>query len=337
MSATIRDVAHASGVSISTVSRVLNNTCAVNEDKRQQVLDAAKALNYSPNPAARSLLGKKTGGIGVLLPFVSGEFFSEFLGGLDQGAQDNNCFLMISTSHRHQDEFRAAMRAMDKRVDGLIIMAPELDAMEAESIPRPDRPVVFVNTEIDQRPFDAINFDNYGGSYAITQHLLDLGHKTIALIKGPADARDARERIRGYRAAMVEAGLWDETNLEFQGGFTQEAGYATAKEIVKKKPRPTAIMGANDYCAIGVLSALHEAGISIPEEVAVTGFDGLPSTQYTSPPLTSVRVPVREIGLMAINRLIERMRDVEIAGGTWREIVPVELIKRESSSPGAGV
>ena len=134
MSVTIHDVARRAGVSIATVSRVLNNTCKVREDKRLLVLEAARDLGYSPNPAALSLLNKKTGALGVLLPSVHGEFFSELLNTLDEAARENELILVISTSHRHEAEFQKAMQFLDKRVDGLIVMAPELDAPAAASI-----------------------------------------------------------------------------------------------------------------------------------------------------------------------------------------------------------
>ncbi len=332
MGATIRDVARRAGVSTSTVSRVLNDTCPVQEDKRLLVLEASRALGYTPNPVARSLLGKKTGGLGVLLPFVGAEFFSEFLTGLDQGAQENGFFLVVSTSHRHLDEFDAAMQVMEKRVDGMIIMAPELNAHEAESIAKAESPVVFVNTYVEGHPFDVINFDNYGGAYAVTRHLLDLGHRRIALIKGPVNARDAQERTRGYRAAMGEAGIIDTARLEFPGDYTQEAGYEAARVLLRATPRPTSIVAANDYCAIGTMHALHEAGIAMPEEMAVAGFDGIVSTRYTQPPLTSVHVPMREIGIRAINRLVDRIEGVKRDEGPERHVVPVELIARKSTA-----
>ena len=333
MGITIRDVARRAGVSTSTVSRVLNDTCPVQEEKRQLVLEASETLGYTPNPAARSLLGKKTGGLGVLLPFVGAEFFSEFLTGLDQAAQENEFFLVVSTSHRHLDEFNAAMQAMNKRVDGLIIMAPELNAQDAESISKAEGPIVFVNTYMDQHPFDVINFDNYGGAYTLTRHLLALGHRRIALIKGPVNARDAQERARGYRAAMAEEGLIDTAALEFEGEFTHDAGYAATKMIVRTPSRPTAIVAANDYCAAGAMHALHEAGIAMPDEMAVAGFDGIVSSQYALPPLTSVRVPMREIGFQAVSRLVDRVRGNEVAEAPQQHIVPVELVVRQSTGP----
>ena len=337
MGVTIRDVARRAGVSTSTVSRVLNDTCPVHEEKRRLVLDASRALGYSPNPLARSLLGKETGGLGVLLPFVGAEFFSEFLTGLDAAAQENGFFLMVSTSHRHADEFDAAMQAMDKRVDGMVIMAPEWSSEDAEFISKTKGPVVFVNTNVEHHPFDVINFDNYGGAYALTQHLLGLGHRRVALIRGPVNAHDAQERMRGYRAAMAEAGLTDTARLEFQGEYTREGGYAAARVLLRATPRPTAIVAANDYCAIGVMRALHEAGIAMPDEMAVAGFDGIASTQYTLPPLTSVHVPMREIGYRAVRRLVDRLAAEEGGEEPYREVTPVELVVRMSTAPPLGL
>ena len=330
MSATIRDVAARAGVSISTVSRVLNGTCRVGEDKRRLVLDAAKGLGYSPNPAALSLLNKRTGALGVLLPFVSGEFFSELLSGLDEAAQDNGMFLVVSTSHRHPDEFKKAIHALDKRVDGMVVMAPELDAEGTASILKTKTPVVLLNTYSEGLAADVFNFDNFAGAKALTQHLLEAGHRRIALIHGPPRAQDAHERAQGYRAAMAEAGIADTADLEFAGGYTREAGFMAAEAIVEISPRPTAIVAANDYCAMGAISALHTLEIAVPDEIAVGGFDGLTSAQYTFPPLTTVRVPIGDIGYKAVSRLAARLRGDEDA--LQQHVVPVEILIRESTA-----
>jgi LacI family transcriptional regulator len=329
MAVTIRDVARRAGVSISTVSRVLNNTCAVNEQKRQQVLEAAQVLGYSPNPAARSLLGKRTGGLGVLLPFVGAEFFSDFLTGLDEAAQANDFFLMISTSHRHADEFQAAIQAMEKRVDGMIVMAPDLNG-DVQMVPRGAGPLVFVNTYVDDDSFNVINFDNFGGSYEITKHLLESGHRDIAIIKGPAGARDARERVRGYESALAEFGVEQTPARQYQGEYTQEAGYLATQEILSSAdPLPTAIVCANDYCAMGALRALNEAGKSVPTEVAIAGFDGITSGQYTQPSLTSVQVPMYAIGARAVERLIQLIEGRDDT--PLQETVAVEMVIRRST------
>lgn len=330
MSVTIRDVASRAGVSISTVSRVLNGTSPVREEKRQLVLEAADALGYSPNPAALSLLNKKTGGLGVLLPFVGGEFFSELLNGMDEAAQELGMFLLVSTSHRQPGEFRKAIAALDKRVDGLVVMAPELAREEAASLLRTKTPVVFLNTDARGLAADVFNFDNHAGARALTEHLLRGGHERIALIAGPRDAHDARERLRGYTDAMAAAGLPTE-GLVFSGGFTREAGFASAMELLEVTPRPTAILAANDYCALGAISALHQVGVEIPDEIAVCGFDGLASAAYSVPPLTTAQVPVQEIGYRAIRRLAARLDGSSSAHE--QQVVPVDLVIRGSSAP----
>jgi LacI family transcriptional regulator len=315
----------------------MNDTSTVSDEKRRLVLEAADALGYTPNPAALSLLNKRTGGLGVLLPYVSGEFFADLLNGLDEAAQDNEHFLVVSTSHRQPTEFKAAMQAMKKRVDGLVIMAPELDDEGAQPILKSEDHITFINTYLDhipveEHPVEILNFDNFAGSYALTQHLIEIGHQRIAHIRGPSGAGDARERTRGYRAAMAEAGLASTLPLEFEGDYTQAAGYTATKKIIGTTPRPSAILAANDYCAMGVISALHEAGIAVPDEVAVTGFDGITSAQYTLPPLTTVQVPMHTIGYQAIDHLVHRLDDGG-NGEVQRQVLPVELIVRESTVP----
>ena len=329
VSVTIRDVARQAGVSISTVSRVLNDTCPVQPDKRRLVLDAAEALGYTPNPAARSLLGKTTGALGVLLPFVSGEFFSELLRGLDEAAQDRGLSLVISTSHRRLGEFKKAIQVMDRRVDGLIVMAPELDRQGTASVVETKLPAVLINTYAEGVAADVFNFDNHAGAQTLTQHLLKLGHRRIALVRGPDYAHDALERARGYRDAMAAAGL---DGLEFDGGFTREDGYAVGERIAEAPQRPTAVVAANDYCAMGLMSALHAHGLTTPDDLSVVGFDGLASGQYTVPALTTARVPIAEIGYQAVDRLVGRLKADDEAPPEHR-LVPVELVVRGSTAP----
>ena len=333
MSPTIHDVARRAGVSIATVSRVLNESSPVAADKRRLVREAAETLGYAPNPAARSLHGKRTGGLGVLLPFVSGEFFSELLSGLDGAAQELGFFLAVSTSHRRPDEFQRAVRALDRRVDGLVVMAPELDPDSAASLVTPDGPVVFVNTDAEGAPADVYNFDNYGGARALTRHLVEAGHRRIAHVRGPATAWDARERARGFWDAVAEA---DAEGVEVDGGYTRAAGYAAVHECLATEPRPTAVFAANDYCALGAVSALHEGGVAVPDDVAVCGFDGLPSTRYAVPPLTTARVSIREIGDRAVRRLAGRLEGGVEGEAYDHEVVPIDLVARESTGGGVG-
>jgi len=329
MSATIYEVARKAGVSISTVSRVLNDSCPVHEDKRRRVEMAAESLSYTPNPAARSLLKRETGGLGVLLPFVGGEFFSELLNGIDRAAQEKGYFLLISTSHRDEREMRRAYRGMAKRVDGFLVMAPSLEAGELTRLLQVDSPVVFVNTRVEAKNKDVIQFENAMGSAMVTRHLLGYGHKRIAYIKGAKGAHDAQERLLGFRKATASARA---ECFEFDGDYSQESGYVATQTILAITPRPTAIIGANDSCATGILRALREAGLRVPEDVSVSGFDDVATAMYCAPPLTTVRIPVGDIGVRAINLLVERIQGANTEA-PCREIFPVELVERESTGP----
>jgi len=332
MGATIRDVAERAKVSISTVSRVLNDTCNVKADKRDRVLDAAAALGYTPNPAAQSLHSRKTGAFGILLPYVSGEFYAELLNGIDSAAQEGGRLLLISTSHNSEEELEAAMKGMYRRVDGMLVMAP-VTTSEAvlRRAPR-DLPVVFLNTRSEGGGIPLLTFDNYGGMRAMTEHLIQRGHKDIGFITGPADAFDAQERFRGYREALHASGIPLREDLIVNGEYTQRAGYDGARYLIGLAQRPSAIMASNDDAAIGALSAIREAELSVPGEIALTGFDDIPSAMFAVPPLSTVHVPARELGRRSVE-ILEMAIDngIDVALEETGDVLPVELRVRASS------
>jgi LacI family transcriptional regulator len=327
---TIRDVARLAGVSISTVSRVLNKSCPVSPEKRERVEAAALELGYIPNPAARSLLLRKTGVLGIVVPFATGEFFSEFLSGVDQSASDNNYFLLISISHRSDEDLRTAVANLNKRVDGMVVWAPEVRASDVMSLVDSSLAVVFLNSLSPNNGNDLIDFDNHGGMYALASHLIRQGHRDIAFLKGPPRAADAKSRLDGYRAALNAHGIKPREELEFQGEYTVEAGYALVPRLLSLSPVPTAVMAPNDQSAIGVLRGLHEAGVHVPDQMSVTGFDDIQSSRYVTPTLTTARVPVRELGELAVKTLLGRIegRDREV-----KQYMPVEVVVRRSSGP----
>ena len=331
MSVTIRDVARRAGVSISTVSRVLNDTCPVHEDKRRRVSEAVAALGYVPNQVARSLQRKETGGLGVLLPYVSGEFFSELLYGIDRTTRRLGFFLMISTSHGSLDEMQAALRGMHQRVDGLLIMAPEGEGAGLGDLLPDETPVVLVNTPANGTAYDALTFDNYRGGFLATSHLIELGHRRIAMLTGPDWAHDARERLRGYRDALAAHGLPRNPDYELDGDFSPEAGHGAAERLLALQPRPTAVFCANDQSALAMTAALRNAGLAVPDDLSLVGFDDIPSARYASPPLSTIRVPIRELGVAAVERLVALVRGVD--GAARRDILPVELVVRGSTAP----
>ncbi len=327
MRVTVHDVARRAGVSISTVSRVLNGSARVSEDKCRRVAEAAKALKYSPNPAARSLLKRRTGTIAAVLPYISGEFFAELLRGLDEAAQTHAQMLLVSASHRHAAEYRTALQNLVYRSDGLIVMAPELATGQVLAITGKQFPVVFLNTRVDAGQAPAVNFDNFGGMRSITEHVVAAGRERIAFVKGPDKAHDAMERLRGFRR-----GLGDRMHAsEFEGDFSAQAGYEAAVQVLRSVPRPDAIVAANDLSAIGALRALLERGVRVPEDMALAGFDDTLSARYATPSLSSVHVPIRALARRAVDLLIGCVNGANASAEFHLE--PLNVVFRESTAP----
>ena len=286
---------------------MLNASGPVSDATRRRIERIATRLRYSPNSAARSLITRRTHTIGVLLPDLYGEFFSEVIRGIDVVAQRNGYHMLVSSSHSEQQALEAALGAMRGRVDGLIVMSPDLDQRRLRSSLAACSAVVLLNCAANAPGFDAIKIDNVGGASAMTRHLLELGHRRIGFIRGAAGNVDAEERRRGFRSALRRARVEHDATLEVPGDFTESGGYRAATQLLARSPRPTAIFAANDSMAIGALSALREAGVAVPAEMVVVGFDDIPIARYTSPPLTSVRVPIIELGERATERLVQAL------------------------------
>jgi LacI family transcriptional regulator len=326
---TIRDVAREAGVSVATVSRVLNDSGPVSEGARARILEIAGRLRYTPNEAARTLISSRTSTLGVILPDLHGEFFSEVIRGLDQAAKASGYHLLVSGSHNDCAETEAALRAMRGRVDGLVVMAPDANtAGVAAGVPH-GVPVVLLNCPTVDGRADSIEIDNHGGAYAMVQHLAGRTRRRVAVIAGTPNNRDAAERLRGYREALRDLGIEQRAAWELEGNFTEASGYEAARRFLAHGTRPEALFATNDSMAIGALSALHEAGLRVPHDVAIGGFDDIPMARYTSPPLTSVRVPMGMFGAQAVGLLMVAM-GTEGRQVVRRETLPTSLIVRAS-------
>ena len=333
MPATIKDVAERAGVSVATVSRVLNRLDVVSEDTRKRVTDAAEKLRYIPHGGARSLSMRRTQCVGAVLPDLYGEFFSELIRGIDRAARQRALHLLLTCSHDDAEELAAALRAMQGRADGVLVMSPHLDAEVLEgSLPR-GMPVVLMNSA-QRVPHPAFVVDNRGGAAAMIGHLAALGHKRIAMIAGPEGNHDADERLRGYVETL--AGLSPAKKPQIlRGDFTEESGHRAGREIAAMARRPDAVFAANDTMAMGCFFALSEAGMRVPEDVALAGFDDIPMARYLTPPLTTVRVRIAELGEAAFERLalaIERGDGDKPSRKTLR----TELVVRRSCGSQAG-
>ncbi len=332
---TIKDVARTAGVSVATVSRVYNGFRGVREDTRERVLSVGRRLGYSPHGAARSLVTNRTHTIGVLLPDLYGEFFSELIRGIDEAVQGTGFHVLLSSARRPADALEPVLRSMRGRVDGLILMVPELEAGTARRT-LPDRfPLVLVNSPLSDVPVPSIGVANAEGARAMVRHLAGLGHRRIAMICGAEHNFDATERLRGYRQAVAELGLVADPALEVPGDFSEAAGHAATRRLLAYAQRPTAIFAANDGMAIGVLSALQDAGVQVPEEMAVAGFDDIPMARYAHPPLSSVHVDINDLGRRATARLLDAL-DGRTDGTPARETLATTLVLRRSCGARSG-
>lgn len=326
---TIKDVAKRAGVSVATVSRVFNGSGPVSETAALRIRDVAASLNYVPHYGARSLITSKTATLGVLLPDLFGEFFSEVIRGMDQMAQQHSYQLLVSSSHDGKSEIERAMRAMRGRVDGIIAMSPHLDAQSLVDNLPPSSPVVILSGAVTDDRYLTIAIDNTDGARAMVEHFISLGHRRIAIINGAAGNQDALERREGYRLALEAAGLVCNPSLEAAGDFTEATGHGAALELIKRADRPTAIFAANDVMAIGAISALRDAGIGVPQDIAVAGFDDIPLARYMNPPLTTVHVPIAEMGALAVTTLVQALKHSDQAPH-GRQRIPTTLVIRQS-------
>ena len=327
--ATIRDVAERAGVSVASVSRVLTGAGVVTEATRERILEAVKALKYVPHSGARSLSTSRTHTIGVILPDLFGEFFSELIRGMDVAARERGFHLIVSSSHDDADEASAAIRSMRGRVDGLIILSPHLDADGLAGNLSSQLPVLLMNGGAVDAQKPSIVVDNRGGAVAAVQHLVSDGRRQIVHVRGPSGNLEAESRLAGYFEAMTAAGL---SPVVINGDFTQHAGYAAGVALARRDVRPDGVFAANDMTAVGVLLALQEAGLRCPEDVAVVGFDDVPIAAIVRPALTTLRLNIVDTGRRALERLVDMIAAPESAGDeAICEVVRPILVVRQSS------
>lgn len=300
---TIREVAKAAGVSVATASRALNGLSSVTAKTRARIEVAAKELNYVPHSGARSLTRRQTDTVGVILPDLFGEFFSEIVRGIDQVVQGAGKNLLLGNMHGSAEETGQAIRAMRGRVDGLLVMPPHSSAETLDRALTQGIPAVLLNAQGagGTTPFVAV--DNYAGARLVTEHLIERGARHVVHIAGPASNRDASERERGYRDALRERlGITDP--LILPGDFREDAGRDAARHLLQSGARFDAVFGGNDIMAVDCMAELREAGLSIGREVMVAGFDDIPLARYVTPQLTTVHSDITRLGSAAAHLLL---------------------------------
>jgi len=297
--ATIRDVARRARVSVATVSRALNGLENVSEQTRTKVTDAVRELGYVPHAGARSLSLARSNAIGVVLPDLHGEFFSEIVRGMDREASRRGYLLLLSNLHGRKEQAVIALQAMRGRVDGLVIMAPQLSEAELGQALPARLPALLINTRTQEGGRPSIHLDNAAGAKAIVDHLIGLGRRRLVHIAGPEGNIDAQERADAFRSRCAEHGV--ECDI-VPGDFGEESGKEAIRALLKRNRRFDGIFAANDNMAIGALVALRERGLRVPDDVAVAGFDDIPLAQHLG--LTTVRVRIAELGERALGRLL---------------------------------
>lgn len=334
--ASLRDVARAAGVSVSTASRVLSGSShPVSEPTRRRVLEAAERLGFEPNRLARALATARSRTIGVVVHDVSDPYYAEIVRGLEDAAESRDHALFVSSSDRDVDKELAVMRAfVANQVDAIVLVASAIDdrryLAEATAILDRFRALGGVVVTMSEHGYEAprVAYGNLDGTRLLVSHLLQLGHSRIGYITGPPDLMVTGARRRGYEAAMTEAGHGVDPDLVATGDFTIEGGARAAERLLAVGP--TAIVAANDMMAIGAVRHLLDAGIRVPDEVSVAGFDDIEFAAYAAVPLTTVHVPLGELGQLG-GQLVLDLLDAD-APEAWPSI-DARLVIRESTGP----
>lgn len=331
--ATIKDVAARAGISYTTVSHVVNGTRPVSDPVRSKVEAAIAELGYVPSGVARSLRVRATGTLGLLVPNASNPYFAELARGIEDHAERNGYSVILCNSDDDTDKQLRYLRVLlERRIDGLIVATVASDAAFAEALANLRVPLVLVDRSLDGVSADQLRVDHEQGAYLATRHLLELGHRRIACIGGPASTQVAQLRAAGYRRALDEAGI--EAQAVVDCPFTSPAGHAAAQALLAGEQRPTAIFAGNDMIALGVLRAAAERQLHVPQQLSVVGFDDIEVSRYLHPALTTVGQCIGALGEQVAARLLERIRTPGLAVAQ-RLIEPILVLRESSAAPDA--
>jgi LacI family transcriptional regulator len=331
--ATIRDIADLAGVSIATVSRVLNDRPDVARETRETVLQVVREQGFSTNRGARGLSSGRTGMIGLTLPLVADAYFGPMLSGAAEALYESDMRIVLApTLHEHDREVSLLERLMRGTTDGAILMLPEESAEELLTLQRQGFPFVVVDPrEPPPEGIACVAAMHASGAKQATEHLLALGHRRIGAIAGVQGWYATEERLAGFRAALSAAGILLDPELVVYSDWRIPRGTAAARELLSLPDPPTAIFGFNDNVAIGALHAARERGLSVPDDLSVVGFDDTEQAVIVSPRLTSVRQPLAELGRMGVSLLI-RLIDGQRVDALRVELA-TQLVVRESTAP----
>lgn len=333
LNVTLDKVARAAGVSSSTVSRIINGTAKVSAAKRENVLRIMSQLNYQPNVLARGLARGRTMGIGVLTQDISSPFYSSTLRGIESALLGSGYHPIFISGHWHlEEELEAIDFLLSRRVDGIIVLGGGVPDLRLQEVAH-RLPMVVLGRSIPGLEGQCLRLDNVAGALEATRHLLELGHERIAHIAGEPSHRDAQDRLEGYKAALRAAKLPFNPELVQGGDFCEAAGFLATTRLVEGRTLFSAIFAANDQMAYGARLALHRKGLRVPEDISLVGFDDLPTSMYTTPPLTTVQQPVEEMGRAAAQGVLRLLRgeQAEVRRMETRLVIRESTVRRWSS------
>lgn len=336
MSVTIKDIAKRIGKSTTTVSRALNDFEDISPETKELVRQAAEELGYIPNTFAQRLQKRQTDTIGLVIPTsgprFSDPFFSEFIAGIGNTAGRLGYDLLVSTrapGDLELESYRHTIRS--RRVDGFIIVRTRCEDQRIEYLRKVGFPFVSFGRTDSKLDFPYVDEDSEHGMRLIIKYLVELGHQRIAVIAPPGDLEFSRYRLNGIRSQLEELGMSYDDLVVVEGDLTQRSGYEHAKELLARQHRPTAIVACNDLMAFGAMSAAQERGLVVGKDLSITGFDNIPMTEHSHPPLTTVNQPIYQIGSMVCEMLIKRIR------GEAKEVEQIlltpSLVIRQSCGP----
>ena len=326
MKATIRDVARMSGVSVATVSRILNDLTGYSEGTRKRVEKVMNDLDYSPNAIARGLANKQTSTIGILLPSVSSRFAAKLLQGIEMASHSLKHSVIVCNTHSNGERTMEYLQVLkEKRIEGLIFISEWLKDEYVEVIKKMGAPVVLVSTMSLKYQFPYVKVDDKQAAYDAVCYLIKKGHRKIGLISGSEDDQIAGlPRIEGYKAALAEYGIPVDKELIAYGDFHFKSGAAGCEELFERNPDITAFFVTSDEMAIGAISCAYRRGKKIPEDLSIIGFDDTEDAEMAIPPLTTVHQPVEDIGRIAAELLIHKK------GFDESVIVSHRIVERET-------
>jgi LacI family transcriptional regulator len=332
-SVTIKDVARAAGVSVTTVSNVLNDrTGSMSEDTLQRVVQVIESLHYRPNALARSLVTRRTATIGVVIAEVETPLFLQALNTIEPIARGAGYTVLMSNARSLQEEDEVVQVLLEKRVDGLIFLSvsERLADDYVLALQRQRVPAVLVNRAQSYERMDQINWDDEGGVVRAVEHLIEIGHRRIAHLCGPERRYSGEVRLRGYRTALERHGIAWRDDYVLPGDYTGDAeGWRRSTlALLEAEPQPTAIVASDDVVAATAIKTIQQQGLCVPDDVAVVGIDDQPFCTYLNPALTTVQLPVLQAGELAVEMLLDRMAGER--SEAEHVTLPCSLVVRES-------